>query len=170
VKPWSIEELAVQVPQEDFHTVSWREGSRGERSSRFAAVRVCSAEQHIPGQEEWLLIEWPKDQKAPTKYYLSSLPGGTLLKKLVRLAKLRWRNRGAKPLRPHGAAFRSFNGVGSRTERNFRGSITRPAHSLFTLRSSGFPDTTQDSLPAGGPLCRTGVEPAGSLVRFPLRL
>ncbi|WP_395856356.1 hypothetical protein [Cystobacter fuscus] len=39
----------------------------------------------------WLLIEWPKDEKAPTKYYLSSLPADTALKKLVRLAKLRWR-------------------------------------------------------------------------------
>ncbi|MCY1072967.1 IS701 family transposase [Archangium sp. miwbw1] len=95
VKPWSIEELALQVPQEDFHTVTWREGSRGEQSSRFAAVRVHSAERHVhgaaPGQEEWLLIEWPKAQKAPTKYYLSSLPGDTPLKQLVRLAKLRWR-------------------------------------------------------------------------------
>src|SRR6266446_4513834 len=32
----------------------------------------------------------------------------------------------------------------------FRGSITRPAHSLSTLRSQGLPWTTQDSLPAGG--------------------
>jgi SRSO17 transposase len=95
VKPWSIEELALQVPEEDFHTVSWREGSRGEQSSCFAAVRVHSAERHVhgaaPGEEEWLLIEWPKQQQAPTKYYLSSLPGDTPLKKLVRLAKLRWR-------------------------------------------------------------------------------
>jgi hypothetical protein len=53
---------------------------------------------------------------------------------------------------------------------NFRGSITRPAHWLSTLRSSGCPDTTQDSLPAGGLLCRAGFEPAGSLVRFPFCL
>jgi len=39
--------------------------------------------------------------------------------------------------------------VGSRHSL-FRGSITRPAHSLSTLRSQGLPWTTQDSLPAGG--------------------
>jgi len=39
--------------------------------------------------------------------------------------------------------------VGSRNSL-FRGSITRPAHSLSTLRSQGLPWTTQDSLPAGG--------------------
>jgi len=45
----------------------------------------------------------------------------------------------------------------------FRGSITRPTYSLSTLRSPGCPGTTQDSLPAGGLLCRAGFEPAGSL-------
>src|SRR5712664_3801583 len=39
--------------------------------------------------------------------------------------------------------------VGSRHSL-FRGSITRPPHSLSTLRSQGLPWTTQDSLPAGG--------------------
>ena len=53
---------------------------------------------------------------------------------------------------------------------SFRGSITRPAHSLSTLRSPGYPGTTQDSLPAGGLLCRARAVPAGSLMRFPLRL
>lgn len=30
VESWSIEELALQVPRDDFHTVTWREGSCGE--------------------------------------------------------------------------------------------------------------------------------------------
>lgn len=34
--------------------------------------------------------------------------------------------------------------------RSFRGSITRPAHSLSTLRNAGYPFITQDSLPVGG--------------------
>jgi hypothetical protein len=45
----------------------------------------------------------------------------------------------------------------------FRGSIPRPASSLSTLRSLGYPRSTQDSLPAGGLLCRAGFEPAGVL-------
>ena len=39
----------------------------------------------------------------------------------------------------------------------FRGSITRPAHSLSTLRSPDYSGTTQDSLPAAGQLCRAGL-------------
>ena len=41
----------------------------------------------------------------------------------------------------------------------FRGSITRPAHSLSTLRSMGCPNATQDSLPAGGQPLPGGVLP-----------
>jgi len=52
---------------------------------------------------------------------------------------------------------------------SFRGSITRPARSLSTLRSQGHPCTTQDSLPADGPiLAGRDFNPLGSIVKFPL--
>jgi hypothetical protein len=58
-------------------------------------VRVHTAERHVhgapPSEEVWLLIEWPEDQKVPTKYSLCSLPADTPLWKLVYLAKLRWK-------------------------------------------------------------------------------
>ena len=28
----------------------------------------------VPRDEEWLLIEWPKGEAEPTKYFLSTLP------------------------------------------------------------------------------------------------
>jgi hypothetical protein len=40
--------------------------------------------------EEWLLIEWPRAEAEPTKYWLSTLPANTKLQDLVRLAKQRW--------------------------------------------------------------------------------
>jgi SRSO17 transposase len=46
--------------------------------------------QKIP-DEEWLLIEWPKDEPKPTRYWLSTMPATMLLAPLVDLAKLRWR-------------------------------------------------------------------------------
>ena len=49
------------------------------------------------------------------------------------------------------------------TTSQFRGSITRPATSLSTLRSDGCPITTQDSLPAGGHPWPGGTRPAGSV-------
>jgi SRSO17 transposase len=75
--------------------VTWREGSRGQQASRFAAVRVHLAHRHAegagPGPEVWLLSEWPRDATAPTKYYLASLPATTPVRTLVRFGKLRWR-------------------------------------------------------------------------------
>ena len=63
--------------------------------SRFCAVRVRPAHRdHLreePRREEWLLIEWPEGEVAPTKYYLSTLPKATPLKRLVSTVKLRWR-------------------------------------------------------------------------------
>ena len=37
------------------------------------------------------MIEWPKGENAPTKYWLSTLPKTISLRRLVDLAKLRWR-------------------------------------------------------------------------------
>jgi SRSO17 transposase len=37
------------------------------------------------------MIEWPKEEKEPTKYWLSSLPDDIGFSRLVDLAKLRWR-------------------------------------------------------------------------------
>ena len=62
--------------------------------SRFAAVRVRPAHRDYrkaePHTEEWLLMEWPKGEAEPAKYWLSTVPSGTKLKDLVKLAKHRW--------------------------------------------------------------------------------
>jgi SRSO17 transposase len=74
--------------------VTWRQGTKHKLRSRFAAVRIRPAHRDDwkaePHPEEWLLIEWPKTEAEPTKYWLSTLPPGTKLKDLVALAKQRW--------------------------------------------------------------------------------
>lgn len=42
--------------------------------------------------EEWLLIEWPKGEKRPVKYWFSTLSETIAFKRLVDLTKLRWRS------------------------------------------------------------------------------
>ena len=37
------------------------------------------------------MIEWPREVEAPSKYWFSNLPEGLSLRRLVQLAKLRWR-------------------------------------------------------------------------------
>ena len=94
-RPSSMNEIAAALPPQRFRKVTWREGTRGAQSSRFAAIRIRTARRHTrgkpPGDELWLLCEWPRGQKAPSKLYLSNLPARTSLKRLVYLAKLRWR-------------------------------------------------------------------------------
>src|SRR6516165_6796241 len=41
--------------------------------------------------EEWLLIEWPEGEQAPTKYWFSTLSATIGFRELVDIAKLRWR-------------------------------------------------------------------------------
>lgn len=94
-KPVSAKALALELPKQKYRTVSWREGSNAPLSGRFAAVRVRCAhrdrERTEPHPEQWFLIEWPREETEPTKYFLSNLPSSTPLRELVRLAKLRWR-------------------------------------------------------------------------------
>jgi SRSO17 transposase len=93
--PLQAKELAMQLPSRRFRTLTWREGTNHALSSRFAATRVrcASREEQAAGvpQEQWLLIEWPKAEVEPSKYFLSTLPPNTPIKELVRVAKLRWR-------------------------------------------------------------------------------
>jgi len=94
-QPLSAKDLALCLGAADLRKVSWREGTRGRMSSRFAAVRVRAAHRDSwrkePHPEQWLLIEWPKAEKEPTKYWLSNLPVSITMRKLVATAKLRWR-------------------------------------------------------------------------------
>jgi SRSO17 transposase len=94
-RPLSVQALAQQLPTRAWYTVTWREGTRGPMRSRFAAVRVRPAHRDelrsTPRPEEWLLIEWPRAEVAPTKYWLSTLAPTATRGDLVQLAMLRWR-------------------------------------------------------------------------------
>jgi SRSO17 transposase len=88
VKHWALDHAA------DFRPVTWREGSKGNMTGRFAAWRVRPAHKLSAGKEPlaacWLLVEWPADATQPAKYFFSSLPPTTNLKRLVAVAKSRW--------------------------------------------------------------------------------
>jgi SRSO17 transposase len=90
-KPISVKQLALSLPGRAWRTVGWREGTRDRLTSRFTRLRVRSAHCNELHSQEWLLIEWPEGEKAPTKYWLSTLPHDIAFKRLVDLAKLRWR-------------------------------------------------------------------------------
>ena len=88
VKQWAVEHV------DDFHSVTWREGTKGKMAGRFAAWRVRPAHKLSAGKEPleacWLLAEWPSDTGHPTKFFFSNLADKTSLKRLVATAKSRW--------------------------------------------------------------------------------
>jgi SRSO17 transposase len=87
--------LAMALPARSWRTIRWREGTRGTMRSRFAAVTIRAAhrdeQRSQPRAEEWLLIEWPKGESEPTKFWLSTVPQEASLEDFVRLSMLRWR-------------------------------------------------------------------------------
>lgn len=93
-KPLSVRRVA-ESQQKRFRTVTWREGTKGAMRSRFLARRVQPAHGYVegeaPGSAVWLLIEGPRAETAPTKYFLCDLSADCRLRHLVHLAKERYR-------------------------------------------------------------------------------
>jgi SRSO17 transposase len=94
-QPVNLLTLAKGLPPECWEEVAWREGTKGPLSSRFARTRIRPASRDYklrePRAEEWLLVEWPRGEPSPIKFWLSTLPAETPMEILVRVAKVRWR-------------------------------------------------------------------------------
>jgi SRSO17 transposase len=75
--------------------VTWRTGTKGPLSARFAATRVRVADgahvprtDHLPGEAAWLVGEWRSSGER--KHYLTNHPEGTSLRALAAAIKARW--------------------------------------------------------------------------------
>ena len=88
-----VDVLASAWEPHHWRPVSWREGSAGQLTGRFAARRVQVAptqrRDHLD-PEEWLIVQDAEAAK-DRNYWLSSLPADTPLEDLVRHAKGRYR-------------------------------------------------------------------------------
>jgi SRSO17 transposase len=94
-EPVAVKALACGLTEKAWHTVTWREGTNTELSSRFAVVRVRPAHRDYLDTEmraeEWLLIEWPEGEAEPSKYFLTTAPQDATLEQMVFVTKMRWR-------------------------------------------------------------------------------
>lgn len=90
----NVKDFALKLPAWMWKTIKWREGTKHKLVSRFASVRVQPAHRpaHVKSHppRQWLLIEWPKSEQAPQKFWFSNLPAQTGLSRLVFFAKTRW--------------------------------------------------------------------------------
>jgi SRSO17 transposase len=167
-QPMSVKELALGLSKRAWRRIEWREGTAEPLSSRFACARVRVARRDFKRSEsrpeEWLLIEWPKGESEPTKYWLSTLPESTTLQRLVYFAKLRWRiERDYQELKQE-------VGLGHFEGRRWRGFHH---HATLCIAAYGFliseretipPSTTRSTGRLSLPVVPPGYRPRGSAI------
>ncbi|MDR7420836.1 MAG: hypothetical protein QN178_18215 [Armatimonadota bacterium] len=93
-KPMSVADVGHHIPTKKLRRVTWRHGTKGKLSSRFALCRVLPVRDESPdggGEGVWLLLEWPPNEPAATKFFLATMPLDITRKRLVRLVKERYR-------------------------------------------------------------------------------
>lgn len=93
-QPESVKDIALNLKDDAWRYIEWREGSNDTLGGWFTAIRIRVAHRdHTRSTlrpEQWLLIEWPEEEQEPSKYWLSNLPESTSVKHLVYTAKMRW--------------------------------------------------------------------------------
>jgi len=141
----SAKQATLALPKRAWRTIRWREGSADWLSSRFARVRVGVGHNGLVPEAllaEWLLIEWPEGEAEPTKYWLSTLPQTVSFRRLVDLAKLRWRiERDYQELKQE-------VGLGHYEGRGWRGFHH---HATLCIAAYGFLIAEQATIPPSGP-------------------
>ena len=145
-QPIAVKELAFGLQKRAWRTIKWREGATGHLSSRFARLRVRVAHRDYnltdSRPEEWLLIEWPKGEDEPTKYWLSTLPRDIAFRDLVDITKLRWRiERDYQELKQE-------VGLGHFEGRGWRGFHH---HATLCIAAYGFLISERETIPPSGP-------------------
>jgi len=141
----SAKEVAFGLPLRTWQTIKWREGTNDWLSSRFARLRVHVGHRHKRSEEateEWLLIEWPKGEKEPTKYWLSTVPKDIAFRDLVDLTKLRWR------IERDYQEIKQEVGLGHYEGRGWRGFRH---HATLCIAAFGFLISEREAIPASGP-------------------
>nr|WP_026116163.1 IS701 family transposase [Nocardiopsis kunsanensis] len=145
----SLKDLALEQGRKALRRCTWRQGSRGPMRSRFLLMQVRpagvaarkAALARAGSRSSWdgvlpvetLIVEWPPHEQAPTDYWLSSLAPDTALRRLVRLAKIRWRIEHDYRELKHGLGLDHYEG---RTWRGWHHHVTlvTAAQAFLTLR------------------------------------
>ncbi|MGK3111335.1 IS701 family transposase [Streptomyces antimycoticus] len=156
----SMKDLVMAAGRSSLRRCTWRQSSRGAMTSRFIVMDVrpagvaarTSAREQAGGRAAWdgtlptetLLAEWPPHQPEPTDYWLTSLPADTTLRRLARLAKIRWRIEHDYRELKHGLGLDHFEGR-SWTGWHHHATLVTAAHAFLTEQRLAPKADTPDS-------------------------
>jgi SRSO17 transposase len=98
---FSLLAVAGKLPPGAWRTVTWRAGTKGPQTSRFALVKAWAAHgwkqrprERPPRVPEWLLIQWPTSAAEPSDYWMLWNPPPTAapsLRSAIHAARGRWK-------------------------------------------------------------------------------
>jgi SRSO17 transposase len=149
-EPRTAKQIALSLGHKRFRRCTWRDGTNGKLSSRFAMCRVkVAVEEGLTARAEWLLIEWPDPETEPTHFFLTTLPRRMSKKQIVCLLKERYRTEQAYEELKGEVGLDHFEG------RSFTGwhhhvSVALCAYAfLVAERSRGFPPSARGQGPPG---------------------
>ena len=102
--------------------------------------------------EEWLIVEWPKGEKEPTKFWLSTLPEDITFERMIDITMMRWRiERDYQELKQE-------VGLGHFEGRSWRGFHH---HATMCIAAYGFLVAERGAFPPSAPCSRyVGQKPA----------
>src|SRR5664279_171821 len=145
-QPVSAKTLALELAEDAWQWIEWREGSNAVLASRFARLRVRpagdDAKRNEPAAEEWLLIEWPEGENEPDHYWLTTLPADISFERMVDLTKLRWR------IERDYLELKQEVGLGHYEGRGWRGFHH---HASLCIAAYGFLISEKETIPPSGP-------------------
>jgi SRSO17 transposase len=150
-EPITAADLANSLSKRAWRTIAWRDGSNARLSSRFARVRVRAAGEGATEEEpeEWLIIEWPKGEKEPTKFWLSTLSEDMDFAGMIDIVMMRWRiERDYQELKQE-------VGLGHFEGRSWRGFHH---HATMCIAAYGFLIAERGAFPPSAPRTRYLVE------------
>lgn len=145
--PLTIADLAKRLSKRAWRTIRWRDGTNAHLASRFARVRVHAAGAGTSTEEpeEWLVVEWPKGEKEPTKFWLSTLPADIDFERMIDITMMRWRiERDYQDLK-------QAVGLGHFEGRSWRGFHH---HATMCIAAYGFLVAERGAFPPSGPRSR----------------
>ncbi len=167
-QPVSVKSLALQLPQDAWQTIAWREGTNQTLCGRFARCRVRPAHRddlrEAVRPQEWLLIEWPQGEAEPTKYWLSTLPEEVSVERLVDLTNPRIKSGGRWRIERDYQELKQEVGLGHYEGRGWRGFHH---HATLCIAAYGFLISEREAIPPPDLVPPGGSRPGSRNLPFP---